>query len=53
MLTGKKTYIAAGLAFAGALYYIAVVDDVEKGFELLIAGLGLAGLRNALNPGNK
>lgn len=50
MLTGYKTYIAAGLAFAGALYYIVVADDVAKGFELIVAALGLAGLRNALNP---
>lgn len=48
MLEGKKTYIAAALAFAGAAYYVMVEGDTAKGYELFLAGLGLAGLRNAL-----
>jgi hypothetical protein len=47
-LEGYKTYIAAVLAIAGALYYITVEGDMEKGFELFVIALGLAGLRNAV-----
>ncbi|KCZ71590.1 hypothetical protein ANME2D_02325 [Candidatus Methanoperedens nitroreducens] len=48
MLEGYKTYIAAGLALAGAAYYVMVEGNAEKGYELFLAGLALAGLRNAL-----
>ncbi len=49
ILEGYKTYISAGLAFAGAAYYILVEGNTEKGYELFIIGLGLAGLRNAIS----
>lgn len=48
MLEGKKTYIASLLAASGALYYFWFEGNIEKGYELLIAALGLAGLRNAI-----
>lgn len=49
VLNGMKTYIAATLAFAAAGYEIFVTGDMAKGYNYLIAGLGLAGLRNALS----
>lgn len=46
---GYKTYTAAGLAFMAALYYILVANELDKGYELFIAALGLVGLRNAID----
>ncbi len=50
ILNGYKTYIAATLAFAAAGYEVLVAGNMEKGFEYFVAGLGLAGLRNAMKP---
>jgi hypothetical protein len=48
VLDGYKTYIAAGLAFAGCAYYALFGNDPGKAFELFVAGLGLIGIRSAL-----
>ncbi len=48
ILDGYKTYISAGLAFAAAAYEFFVANDPSKAYPYFVAGLGLAGIRNAL-----
>jgi len=46
-LDGYKTYVSAILAFAGALYFV-IAGEAEQAFTLFIAGLGLLGIRSAI-----
>ena len=45
---GWKTYLAAAVLVIGGIKLIAVDNHYQEGFQMLVAGLALVGIRGAL-----
>lgn len=48
-LSGKKTYITAGLAVAWGVTQIAVLHDVPGGVTTILGAMGLGSMRHAIS----